>query len=88
MRSRDTFEITELLWINFVLNVLKNPVGYKALPYLYLAKQSVRETGLSLSTLGGFVLGMGTTMACFHCLGTTPSLYEQFKISVAGELNS
>ena len=63
---------------------------YKASPII-IAKQSVRETGLSLSTPGDFVLDMGITMAFFPCLGTTPSLYilyGQLKMTVTGELNS
>ena len=38
-----------------------------------LAKQSDNDTGLNLSHFGGLVFGMGTTMAFFHCVGTTPS---------------
>ena len=55
---------------------------------LTLAKQSVKETGHNLSSLGGWVLGMGTTTALFHCFGTTPSENEQLSKSVRGVLNS
>ena len=64
MRNRDTFDITELLGINFVLNVLKNPVCYKALPSL--SKTVSQGNWPEFIDPGGFVLGMGTTMACFH----------------------
>ena len=48
---------------------------------LTLAKQSVKETGRNLSSLGGWVLGMGMTTALFHCFGTTPSENEQLSKS-------
>ena len=47
---------------------------------LTLVKQSVKETGRSLSSLGGWVFGMGMTTALFHCCGTTPSKNEQLSI--------
>ena len=53
-------------------------------PSAILAKMSVSDIGLILSTLGEFT---GTTMADFHWLGTTPSK-EQLSTSFNGSLSS
>ena len=86
MGSGNAFDIAKLLGVKFVLNILKIPVCYKALPYLSKAIRS----GLSLSTLGAsfWVYKLQCFFHCLGTMGTTPSLYEQFKISVTGKLNS
>ena len=54
-----------------------------------LARDSVSNSGRSLSGEGvGITIGIGMTMASFHCLGTMPSRSEELKISVTGSLSS
>ena len=49
----------------------------------------VRDMGRSLSSEGmGITLGSGTTVASFHCVGTTPERREVFRILVSGVLSS
>ena len=43
-----------------------------------LAKWSVKENGLNLSTDGGLVLGIETTIARFHSFETFPCCREEF----------
>ena len=48
-----------------------------------LASVGVRNTGRSLFMDGlGVTLGTGTTVACFHSTGTTPSRSDAFMTSV------
>ena len=54
-----------------------------------LASVGVRDTGRSLSMDGvGVTLGTGTTVACFHSTGTTPSRSDAFMMSQNGSLIS
>ena len=81
-----TFYVTKLLCVYFIRNIFKHQLVMKL--SLTLAKQSVKETGRNLSSLGGWVLEMGTTTALSHCFGTTPTENEQLSKSVRGVLNS
>ena len=54
-----------------------------------LVRDAVSDTGRSLSGEGvDITLGIGMTMASFHCLGTMPSRSEELTISVTGSLSS
>ena len=54
-----------------------------------LESVDIRDIGLSLSSEGvGITLGSGTTVASFHCVGSTPERRELFRILVSGMLSS
>ena len=54
-----------------------------------LESVDVRDIGRSLSSEGvGITLGSGTTVASFHCVGTTPERREVFRILGSGMLSS
>ena len=44
MGGRNAFDIAKLLWVNFVLNIIQNPVCYKTLPNLCKAVSQFRKS--------------------------------------------